>query len=84
MSKNDKPLIVLSSFLPGDFFAGEILITSCMLESNNKIKTIALLDTEATEYLFINPSMVRRVCDKLQIKLIRLFKPKVIRGFDGQ
>ena len=55
-----------------------------MLGSSNKIRTTALLDTGATRYSFVDPLMVRCVCDKLQIEPIRLSKPKVIQGFDGQ
>ena len=80
----EKPLIVSSSTLPGNFFAEEALVASCMLGNNGEIKTTALLDTEATGYSFVDPAMARRVCDKLEIKPIRLSKPKAIRGFDGK
>ena len=77
-------MIVSSSSLPGDFFAEEALVTPCILGNSNEMRTTALLDTGATGYSFIDPSMARRVCDKLQIKSIRLSKPKAIRGFDGK
>ena len=80
----EKPLIVSSSTLPGNFFAEEALVTSCMLENNGEIKTTALLDTGATGYSFVDPVMARRVCGDLAIELIRLSKPKAIRGFDGK
>ena len=80
----EKPLIVLSSLLPGDFFAKEALIASCMLGNNSEIKTTALLDTKATGYSFVDPAMARRVCNKLEIKPIWLSKPKAIRGFNGK
>lgn len=74
----EKPLIVSTSSLPGNFFAEKALVTSCILGNNNKIKTTALLDTGATEYSFVDLSMAQRICDDLLIKLIRLSKPKVI------
>ena len=80
----EKPLIVLSSTLPGDFFAEQALLATCILGNNNEIKTTALLDTGATGYFFVDPSMVRRVCDKLHIEPVRLSKPKALRGFDGK
>ena len=80
----EKPLIVLSSNLLGDFFAEEALITSCTLGNNEEIKTTALLDTGATGYSFVNPLMAQRICDDLLIKPIRLSKPKAIQGFDGK
>ena len=78
MSRDDKPLIVSLSSLPGDIFAKKILTILCMLKTSNEIKTTTLLDTGATRYSFIDPSMVRYVCDKMQIEFIRLSKPKAI------
>ena len=80
----EKPLIVSSSSLPGNFFAEEALVASCMLGNNDKIKTTALLDTGATGYSFVDPAMARQICDNLAIEPIRLSKPKAIRGFDGK
>lgn len=78
VDRSEKPLIVLSSLLPGDFFAKKALVASCNLENSSEIESTALLDTGATGYLFINPLIVRCMCNKLQIKLIRLSKPKTL------
>ena len=80
----EKPLLVSSSTLPGDFFAEEALVTSCVLGNNGEIRTTALLDTGATGYSFIDPAMARRVCNELEIEPIQLSKPKAIRGFNGK
>ena len=80
----EKSLIVLSSSLPGDFFAEEALVAPCTLRNNGEIKTTALLDTGATGYSFVDPVMARRVCDNLAIEPIRLSKPKAIWAFDGK
>ena len=81
---DEKPLIVSSSSLPGDFFAEEALVVPCLLGNNDEIKTTALLDTGATGYSFVDPAMARRICDYLLLEPIRLSKPKAIRGFDGK
>ena len=73
-----------SSTLLDDFFAEQALLAMCTLGNNSEIKTIALLDTGATGYFFVDPSMVRRICDKLLIKPIRLSKPEAIQGFDSK
>ena len=82
--EQEKPLIVSSSTLLGDFFAEEALVTLCTLENKGEIKTTALLDTGATGYSFVDSAMARRVCNKLEIEPIWLSKPKAIRGFDGK
>ena len=74
----EKPLIVSSSSLFGDFFAEEVLVTLCTLENNKEIKTTALLNTGAMGYSFVYPAMARCICDNLLIELIRLSKPKAI------
>ena len=84
VDRGEKPLIVSSSTLPSDFFAEQALLATCTLGNNSEIKTTALLDTEATGYFFVDPSMARRVCDKLHIKPVRLSKSKAFRGFDGK
>ena len=73
-----------SSTLPGDFFAEQALLATCTLSNNSEIETTALLDTGATGYSFVDPSMARRVCDELHIEPVRLSKPKALRGFDGK
>ena len=75
-------LIVLPSTLPGNFFAEEALVTLCKLRNNSKIKTTALLNTEATEYSFVDPLIACHVCNNLVIEPIKLSKSKAIQSFD--
>ena len=84
VSRGKKLLIVSLSSLLSNFFAEKALVTSCMLKNSSKIKTTALLNTGVTGYLFIDPSMIHRMCDELQIEPIRLSKPKAIQSFNGQ
>ena len=84
VGRGEKPLIVSSSTLPDDFFAEQALLATCTLGNNSEIETTALLDTRATGYSFVDPSMARCVCDKLHIEPVRLSKPKAFRGFDGK
>ena len=75
---DEKPLIVSSSTLPGNFFEEQALLAMCTLGNNSKIKITALLNTRATRYFFVDLSMVRCICDELLIEPIRLLKPKAI------
>ena len=47
----EKPLTVLSSLLPSDFFAEEALVASCTLGNNGEIKTTTLLEPEQLDTL---------------------------------
>lgn len=43
-----------------------------------------MIDNGCTEYVFINSSIVREVCDKLQITPVSLTKGRKVRGYDGR
>ena len=76
-------MISSSSSLADDLFASESLITPCTLFNNNKRNTVkALVDTDATEYAFINETTAHIICENLEISPIPLLKPKPVKGFD--
>ena len=67
-----------------DSFASEPLITSCILFNDNKRNAIkALVDTDATEYAFIDEMTAHIICENLEISPIPLSKSKPVKGFDG-
>ena len=79
----DLLLISSSSSLTDDSFASEPLVTPCTLFNNNKRNTVkALIDTDATEYAFINEITAHIICKNLEISLISLLKPKSVKSFD--
>ena len=43
-----------------------------------------LIDTGATGYAFVNKRLVHEICQLLGISPIKLSKPKLVRGYDGQ
>ena len=76
-------MISSSLSLTDDSFASEPLVTPCTLFNNNKRNTVkALVDTDATEYTFIDEMTVHIICENLEISLIPLLKPKPVKGFD--
>ena len=79
-----EPLLISSSCLPGDLFTDEPLVIQCRLGNSEEIKVMGLLDTGATGHAFIDETTAREVCEKLQISLQRLTRPKPVKGFDGK
>ena len=76
-------MISSSSSLADDPFAPEPLVTPCTLFNNNKRNTVkALVDTDATEYAFINEMTAHIICENLEISLISLLKSKSVKDFD--
>ena len=84
MDGGNKPLIILSSSLPGNLFTDEVLVVLCTLGNDNEISSHSLLDTGATGVAFIDEAMARHVCNVLKISFLPLSKLKPLKGFDGK
>ncbi len=66
-----------------DSFTSESLTTECILSSNEISYSLkSLINTEATDYSFINEVIAQIICDQLQIEFLALIKTKLIREFD--
>ena len=79
-----EPVLILSSYLPGDLLTDEPLVIQCKPGNSEEMKVMSLLDTGATGHAFIDESTAREVCEKLQISPQRLTRPKPVKGFDGK
>ena len=71
-----------ASFLSEDLFSERAFDTLCTLENKNEFKTTALLNTDSSEYAFIDKKFARKICDKLNISSQELIKIKLIREYD--
>jgi len=66
-----------------DFFASKSLTIEYVLFNNEISYSLkSLIDTEATDYSFIDESIAQNVYDHLQMKFLSLIKLKSIRKFD--
>ena len=83
MTEGEKLLIILLSLLPGNLFTDKTLMTLCILESKKTIQLIFLLDTSASGIVFIDKAIVWTICEVLEISLIKLAKPKLLKRFDN-
>ena len=84
MAEGRKPLIILSSLLPNNLFTDKALMTLYILGNRKQIQLTSLLDTGATGIAFVDKAMARTICEALEISLIRLSKPKPLKGFDSR
>ncbi len=76
-------LISSTTSSSNDFFASKSLTIECVLSSNEINYSLkSLIDTEATDYSFIDELIAQNVYDHLQIELLSLIKLKSIRKFD--
>ena len=77
-------MIISLSLLPGDLFTNEALVIPCTLGNSSKISTHSLLDTGATEVVFIDEAIARHIAHVLKISIFLLTKPKPLKGFNGK
>ena len=68
-----------------DSFIKRSLVISCTLSFNdNRHRLEALIDTDATDYAFINKEIAQLVCNMLNMKLVFLLKSKSLTEFDDR
>lgn len=84
MEVDDRILILSSCDLDDDFFDDAPIIEECWLGSASPFKTKAMIDNGCTGYAFINNSIVREVCEQLQVSPVRLSKARRVKGYDGR
>ncbi len=63
-----------------NFFDNRSIIVDCILE--NEYKTRAMTDNDCTKYFFIDTNIAHRVCETLDIALIKLNKSREIKNYD--
>jgi len=68
--------------MPDDSFDFKSFTVDVTLNSLEKIfRSLALIDTEATDMTFIDESLVLELCERFDIQSISLSKPKSIRSY---
>ena len=68
-----------------DLFIKRSLIISCTLSFNdNRHRLEALIDTNATDYAFIDREIAQLVCNMLSMKSVSLLKSKFLIEFDDR
>ena len=68
-----------------DFFIKRFLIINCTLSFNdNRHRLEALIDTDATDYAFIDREIAQLVCNMLNMKSVSLLKSKSLIEFDDR
>ena len=64
------------------FITSALLVLIFLRAGNKQLSIRALLNTDATDYVFVNVSFTRVLCDTLNIKSFPLFRLKIIKVFN--
>jgi len=66
-----------------DLFDFKSFIVNIILNSLKKIfRSLALINIEVTDMMFIDDSLISKLCECFDIQSISLFKSKLIRSYD--
>ncbi len=69
--------------MPDDSFDFKSFTVDVILNSLEKIfRFLALIDTEVTDMIFIDESLMSELCERFDIQSISLSKSKLIRSYD--
>jgi hypothetical protein len=64
-----------------DLFDENSVLIDCL---RKKFSSIATIDIDVTKYAFVDESIAQKICDVMNIKLIKLMKKRVIRAYDDR
>ncbi len=82
MTENDILIFCFIS-MPDDSFDFKSFTVDVILNSLEKIfRFLALIDTEVTDMIFIDESLMSKLCERFDIQSISLSKSKLIRSYD--
>ncbi len=49
-----------------------------------KFLSVTMIDIDVTKYAFVDESIAQKICDVINIKLIKLMKKRVIKTYDDK
>ena len=77
---DERVLMMSSCNLKNDLFDKDSIIENCILDNQYLVK--AMIDSDCTDYSFINEFIVRSICKTLKITLVKLLKSRKIKKYD--
>jgi hypothetical protein len=65
-----------------DLFDDQSVMKDCIVDNRFNIK--AMIDTDATDYCFIDKVTAQKICEMIEISLVRLLKSKNVRAYNDK
>ncbi len=65
--------------MKNNLFDDEPIMKNCII---NKLKIKAMINTNSTNYCFIDRLIAQRICEMIEIEFIKLRKPKQVKIYD--
>ncbi len=63
------------------FFDENSVLIDCLMR---KFSSIAMIDIDTTEYVFVDESIEQKICNVMSIEFIKLVKKREIRVYDDR
>ncbi len=64
-----------------DLFDESSVLIDCLIK---KFSLITMIDIDVTKYVFVDESIAQKICDVMNIELIKLVKKRVIKVYDDK
>jgi hypothetical protein len=68
--------------MKNDLFDDQSVMKDCMIENKFNIRTI--IDIDATDYYFIDKVIAHKICEIIEISLVKLLKLKNVRAYNNK
>jgi hypothetical protein len=68
--------------MKNDLFDNQSVMKDCMIENKFNIKI--MIDIDATDYCFINKVIAHKICEMIEISLVKLLKLKNVRAYNDK
>jgi hypothetical protein len=65
-----------------DLFDDQSVMKDCIV--GNKYNTRAMIDTDATDYCFVDKVTAQKICEIIEISLVKLLKSKNVRAYNDK
>jgi hypothetical protein len=75
-------LTMFSCNLENDLFDEDAIIEFCILDDENSYLVRAMIDNDCTNYSFVKSAILRRICEALNIRLVKLNKSRKMKNYD--
>ncbi len=82
-SKQNVKILKIDVFnFEDSFFDDKSIIVECILKLDNEYNIKTMIDNDCIDYSFIDIDIARRVCEVLEINLLKLNKSREVKEYD--
>ncbi len=70
--------------MKNNLFDETLIIENCILKNEIKFHIKIMIDNDVIDYEFINHAAAHEICERLNISLVELMKPRYVKKYDDK